>query len=139
MLRSSLLAGFMTIALSLPALAESPADLATQHINAIASGDVGKITATYSADSSLNWVGGPLNGTYVGPTQLDGVWTKFAHQAPLKVSVYDMKENANPAGTTVTADVIFQGKATIKVHYVLLYRAGALVDEIWQIDPKLSY
>lgn len=49
-----------------------------------------------------------------------------------------MKENGNPAGTTVTADVVFQGKATIKVRYVMLFRDDKLIDEIWQIDPKLA-
>lgn len=139
MLRFSLLAASMILAFTAPTFAASPTDLATQHINAIAAGDVTQITTTYSPDSTLNWVGGPLNGTYVGPAQLGQVWAKFAKQAPLKVSFYGMKENSNPAGTTVTADVVFLGKGPIKVHYVMLYRAGALVDEVWQIDPKLSH
>jgi hypothetical protein len=46
---------------------------------------------------------------------------------------------ANPAGATVTADVKFIGKKTIPVRYALTYRKGRLVDEIWQIDPKLGH
>ncbi len=35
------------------------------------------------------------------------------------------------------AKVMFQGQSAIKVRYVLTYRDGKIVDEIWQIDPKL--
>ena len=143
MIRSTLHATFTSLALASlalasPALAASPAELASQHIDAVATGDVGKITSQYTDRSWLSWVGGPLDGTYLGSSQIAGVWDKFAKQAPLKAAIHDMKENGNPAGTTVTADVVFQGKATIKVHYVMLYRGDKLVDEIWQIDPKLA-
>jgi hypothetical protein len=33
--------------------------------------------------------------------------------------------------------VTFTGKNVVKVRYVMLYRGGQLIDEIWQIDPKL--
>lgn len=143
-MRSSLLlaAALLPLTPSI-ALAEAgvPAEtLARQHIEAIASGDVAKITGQNGSASSLSWVGGPLNGTYIGPEQLADVWGKFSRaQAPLKATVHRVKQNANPAGTTVTADVVFAGKAAVKVHYVLLYRNGQLADEIWQIDPKLAY
>ncbi len=97
-----------------------------------------KITSQYNASTSLHWVGGPLNGTFIGPQQLTEVWGKFAKaQAPLKVAVKDIKESGNPAGTTVTADVVFTGKNTLKIRYVMLYRADMLVDEVFQIDPKM--
>jgi hypothetical protein len=89
--------------------------------------------------TSLSWVGGPLNGTFIGPQQLSEVWGKFAKaQGPLKVTVRDMKESGNPAGTTVTADVVFTGKNTLKIRYVMLYRGENLVDEVFQIDPKMA-
>ena len=122
-----------------PALAETPANLAKMHLDAVGAGDVAKITAQYNASSSLAWVGGPLNGTFTGPQQLAEVWGKFAKaQAPLKVTVRDMKESGNPAGTTVTADVVFTGKNTLKIRYVMLYRGDNLVDEVFQIDPKMA-
>ena len=122
-----------------PALAETPANLAKIHIDAVGAGDVAKITAQYNASSWLAWVGGPLNGTFIGPQQLSEVWGKFAKaQAPLKVTVRDMKESGNPAGTTVTADVVFTGKNTLKIRYVMLYRGDNLVDEVFQIDPKMA-
>lgn len=49
-----------------------------------------------------------------------------------------MEESANPKGATVTANVVFQGQNAIKVRYVLTLRDGKIVDEIWQIDPKLA-
>ena len=118
--------------------AESPSILARQHIDAVASADITKIMSQYSAGAWLNWVGGPLDGTYNGPENMKPVWTKFtAAQAPLTVKIGELHENGNPAGTTVTTDVTFMGKAAIKVHYAMLYRGDKLVDETWQIDPKL--
>lgn len=124
---------------ALPALAETPANLARMHLDAVGAGDVAKITAPYNASTSLAWVGGPLNGTFIGPQQLSEVWGKFAKaQAPLKVTIRDMKESGNPAGTTVTADVVFTGKNTLKIRYVMLFRGDNLVDEVFQIDPKMA-
>ncbi len=56
----------------------------------------------------------------------------------LKTTIADVKTSANPAGATVTADVVLAGKSRILVRDVPLYRGGRLVDEIWQIDPKLG-
>ena len=128
------------VGLGATAQAAAPADMARLHIDAVAGGDVAKITSQYGAATSLNWVGGPLNGTYVGPQQLAAVWGKFAKaNSPLKATIGDIKQSGNPAGTTVTADVSFAGKSTIKVRYVMLYRGDQLIDEVWQIDPKAAY
>ena len=37
-----------------------------------------------------------------------------------------------------SANVQFEGKQPIKVRYVLTYRDAKIVNETWQIDPKLS-
>ena len=63
------LAALAFTAIALPALAETPANLARQHLDAVAAGDVAKITAQYNAATTLHWVGGPLNGTFIGPQQ----------------------------------------------------------------------
>ena len=123
-----------------------PADSARQHFEAIAKGNVEQIMAGYADDVRFEWVGGPLNGTYVGSGpagtgkgKIQEVWNKFAKaNAPLEVSVTKLEESANPAGSTVTANVEFKGKNTIKVRYVLAYRNGQITSEIWQIDPKLA-
>lgn len=127
-----------TFAIAAAAHASPSTDLARAHIKDVASGDLAKINAQYTPASWLNWVGGPLNGSYQGADAIAGVWSKFTKQGPLKVAVHEVTENANPAGSTVTANVIFHGKTAIKVHYVMLYRAGKLIDETWQIDPKLK-
>lgn len=134
------LAALALVGLGAHAHAATPSEMARLHIDAIAGGDVAKITSQYGAATSLNWVGGPLNGTYIGPEQLSEVWGKFAKaMAPLKATVGDIRESGNPAGTTVTADVSFAGKSTIKVRYIMLYRGDQLIDEVWQIDPKAAY
>lgn len=124
--------------LSTAALA-GPADDARSHFQAIAAGDLDKIMAGYGADAVFQWVGGPLDGAYQGAESIRGVWSKFAKaNAPLEARIDKLEESANPSGATVTANVTFSGKNTIKVRYVLTYRAGKLVNEVWQIDPKLG-
>ncbi|MBS9478675.1 nuclear transport factor 2 family protein [Ancylobacter radicis] len=114
--------------------------LARSHIDAIASGDLATVTAAYDPAATLHWVGGPLDGTYGQPEKIKQVWSKFfAAQGAQKASIAATTEAANPKGGTVTVDATFTGKNTVKVRYVLLYRDGKLVDEIWQVNPAASY
>lgn len=114
------------------------ADKAQAHIDAIAKGDVAAITAAYGSDATLHWVGGPLDGTYAGMDRMKKVWGKFAAaQGPLKASVANVLESANPKGATVVANVTFAGKNTVKVRHVMLFREDKLVSETWQVDPSL--
>lgn len=113
------------------------AEAARTRIERIAAGKVEAVAADYAKGATLHWVGGPLDGTYQDG-QLSEVWTKFAKaNGPLQVSVGTLAESANAKGATVSAHLVFTGKATIKVNYVLVYREGKLVNEIWQIDPSL--
>lgn len=120
------------------ALAGPAADKAQAHIDAIAKGDVAAITAHYDNASTLQWVGGPLDGAYTGPEKIKDVWAKFTKgQGPLEASVGNVMESANPKGSTVISNVIFQGQSPIKVRYVMTFREDKLVNEVWQIDPNL--
>ena len=114
------------------------ADEAQAHFKAIASGNIEQIMQGYGEGATFQWVGGPLNGTYASNDKIREVWSKFSKNAPLEVVVAKVEESANDKGSTVSANVGFKGKATIKVRYVLVYREGKLVNEVWQIDPKLS-
>lgn len=128
----------LLLAITTPALA-GPINEARAHFNAIAAGNVEKIMQQYANDAVFQWVGGPLDGAYAGTDSIRTVWTKFTHaNAPLDAKVSKLTEAANPKGATVTANVVFKGKQTIKVRYVLVYRGGKLVDEVWQIDPHLG-
>jgi len=136
--RYGVLAGVLFLSVS-SAVYAAAQDEAQTHFKAIAAGQVDQIMHGYGDGARFEWIGGPLNGTYDGTEKIREVWTKFAKgNAPLDVSVKKLKESANQAGETVTANVEFRGKNTIKVRYVLTYRAGKLVNEIWQIDPKLG-
>jgi len=115
----------------------SSTDEANAHFKAIAAGNVEQIMQGYADNAALQWVGGPLNGAYSGSDKLKEVWSKFSKNAPLELNVGKIEESANPGGSTVTANLQFKGKATIKVRYVLVYREGKVVSEVWQIDPKL--
>ncbi len=117
----------------------APTDDAKAHFNAIAGGDAAALAAHYAPSAQLNWVGGPLDGTYVGAPAIEGVWKKFTGaNGPLKVSMDKVEESANAKGATVTANVQFEGKQPIKVRYALTYREGKVVSETWQVDPKLA-
>jgi len=117
----------------------SPTDDANAHFKAIAAGNVDAIVQGYGDNVVLQWVGGPLDGVYSGTAQVKEVWSKFAKaQGELQLTVAKLEESANPKGSTVTANVEFKGKSAIKVRYVLVYRDGKLVNETWQIDPKLA-
>jgi len=116
-----------------------PSDDANAHFKAIAAGNIEQIMQGYAGNASLQWVGGPLDGAYAGSDKIRETWEKFAKaNAPLEVAVAKLEESTNPKGSTVTANVEFKGKSAIKVRYVLIYREGKLVNEVWQIDPKLA-
>jgi hypothetical protein len=136
--RYGVLAGVLLFSLS-TAVNAAAKDEAQAHFQAIATGQVDHIMQGYADSAHFEWIGGPLNGSYTGTDKIKEVWTKFAKaNAPMDVSVADLAESANAAGNTVTANVEFKGKNTIKVRYVLTYRDGKLVNEVWQIDPKLN-
>jgi hypothetical protein len=117
----------------------APADDAKTHFQAIGSGDLAVVMRGYADQAQFNWIGGPLDGTYTSAESIRGVWEKFTKsQGPLKVSVDKLEESANPKGSTVSANVQFEGKSPIKVRYVLTFREGKIVSETWQIDPKLA-
>ena len=71
----------------------------------------------FDADKAqFNWVGGPLDGTYTSADARRGAWEKFSKsQGPMKVSVDKLEESSNPKGSTVSANVEFEGKAPVKV------------------------
>ncbi|WP_108610862.1 nuclear transport factor 2 family protein [Aminobacter sp. MSH1] len=111
-------------------------DMAKARIDAIAKGDVAAVTAEYTPDAALSWVGGPLDGSYSTGEMISEVWTKFSNaQGPQTATVGDVWEAANPKGATVVANVVFAGKSKVPVLYVMTYRDGKLVDEIWQVNP----
>ena len=117
----------------------APTDDAKAHFQAIGSGDLAIVMRGYADNAQFNWVGGPLDGTYTSSDAIRGAWEKLMKsQGTMKVSVDKLEESANPKGSTISANVQFEGKAPIKVRYVLTFREGKIVSETWQIDPKLS-
>ncbi len=140
MLRKSLLsASVATLMFAATTAFAGPADDAKMHFQAVGSGDLALLMRGYADNAQFNWVGGPLDGTYTGADNIRGVWEKFTKsQGAMKVSVDKLEESANPKGSTVSANVQFEGKQPIKVRYVLTYRDGKIASETWQIDPKLT-
>jgi ketosteroid isomerase-like protein len=137
MLIRTLSGAALLAALSIPAYA-GPADDAKAHFTAIGAGQVDAVMSQYAPDATFQWVGGPLNGGYTGADKIKEVWSKFTKNGPFEANVSKVEESMNDKGATVSANVEFKGKATIKVRYVLVYRDGKVVNEVWQIDPKLA-
>ena len=124
--------------LAAAAASAAPADEARTHFQAVGSGDVQVLMRGYAEQTQFNWVGGPLDGVNATSDAIRGVWTKFTQsQGPMKVTISQLEESANPKGSTVSANVLYEGKAPIKVRYVLTFRDSKIVSETWQIDPKL--
>lgn len=127
-----------------PTAAPPPAGVATamaaQRLQAIGRGDVQSIVQGYGPNAALNWVGGPLDGTYQGTEQLAGVWQRFATaQGPMRLTLGTAVAGANPRGATVITPVAFIGeRGTVKVRHVLVVRDGRVVNETWQVDPALA-
>ena len=133
------LASALALALAGTAHAGPATNDAATHFQAIASGDLGVLMRGYHDSAQLQWLGGPLDGSYSGVAAIRGVWEKFGKaQGPLKATVESVEESANPKGATVTANGLFVGKAPLKVRHVLVYRDNMIVSETWQIDPKLA-
>jgi len=125
-----------TLLVSSAAFAGPALDMAKTRIDAIAKGDMAAVTGAYGAKASLDWIGGPLDGQYASADAIAGVWAKFAKvQGEQKATIGDTWEAANPKGATVAANVVFEGKNKVPVLYVMTYRDGKLVDEIWQVNP----
>jgi len=116
-----------------------PADDARAHFEAIGAGQVETLMAHYAPEATFQWVGGPLDGAYRGVEPIREVWSKFVKNGPYAVRVAQVEESANDKGAPVTANVEFSGKNTVKVRYVLVFRGGKVVNEVWQIDPRLSF
>jgi hypothetical protein len=135
----TLFATILLLSFSGTALAGSASDQAQEHFQSIASGDTVKLLNHYQDNSTLVWLGGPLDGTYSGKEDLSKVWGKFTKAlGPMTITVANIAEHSNPMGSTVTADVFFNGKKSVPVHYVLSYRDNKLVNEIWQVSPALA-
>lgn len=127
------------LALCAAGVQAGPADDARAHFKAIAAGDVAAVMQSYAPEAQFQWVGGPLDGAYSTQQAIKDVWSKFTgSQGALKLTVGALEESANPRGATVSANVLFEGKAPIKVRYILTYREGKIVNEVWQIDPNLT-
>lgn len=115
----------------------APADDARAHLKAIASGNIPEIMKSYNNTPHLEWVGGPLDGTYGTHESIQATWSKFTtQQGPLKLDVTSLEEVSNPKGATVSAKLHVKGKASLRVLYILTYREGKILNETWQIDPS---
>ena len=117
------------------------AAMANAHMKAVAGGDIDGVLSHYAEDATLYWIGGPLDGVYKGTAQIREVWTKFAKAndgEPRSATFGKLEQNANPNGATLMVSAEYGGKIPVKTRHVQVYRDGKLVNEIWQIDPRLQ-
>ena len=113
-----------------------PRGLAHYHWEAIARNDVGMTTILYGPNAVLEWVGGPLQGRYAGPTAIAEVWTRFfIQQRPIEVDVSNVQERVEGGRQTVMATTLFKGLRTLTVDSTLVFEAGRIVAETWRVRP----
>jgi hypothetical protein len=84
------------------------AQAAFQHWNAISIRTVP--TSSYLANATLSWVGGPLAGSYSGPSAIGQVWSRFGDQwtsIAFSSSTPSVAMSVSGQGATVSATLTF--------------------------------
>ncbi len=108
--------------------------LAQDHWAAIAKNDLGVTNMDYVGDAVLEWVNGPLRGTYEGQPAIAGAWVRFfSAQGPLMVDICDLQIMEEDGKQIVRARAVFTGKGKVPVDHTLVYDGGRLVSETWKI------
>lgn len=125
------------------ATAEEPACATAEmsddaHIEAIADAPLDTLMPLYAEDAYLEWVGGPLDGTYDGADAISEAWSRFiAGRGDISADIQSYAVSENPKGRTTIAAILYQGDKTIPVRLITTYREGLITAEIWQIDPAI--
>jgi len=106
-------------------------NLAFSHWNNIAIENNTLVMEQYGANATLKWIGGPLNGTYSGISQINETWSRFFGlwsavwfyaQAPPSVTI-----KGNVANVSANIQFVVQNSANlsqfkyINVSYTILY------------------
>ncbi|MGC8558935.1 MAG: hypothetical protein ACP5NC_08135 [Nitrososphaeria archaeon] len=137
---------------AMPAIALSTA---MSHWNNIAIENPSSITAQYSPNAELKWIGGPLTGTYTGTQQISSVWTKFSNLYEYVVWYAEVPPTVTVSGTHASVFgqlqfVVFPFNTTtnpapkavvLNVNETLTYTFNTstgtwyLSQELWQVKP----
>lgn len=135
---------FIALAVGLASASEHGAGqnksgLIDPHIVAISASPLEVLMPQYADDARLEWIGGPLNGSYDGSDAIEGAWSRFIGvRGEMQADIEDYIISENPKGRTIIASVLYRGEKTIPVRLITTYRDGKITTEIWQIDPVLS-
>jgi hypothetical protein len=138
-LKSLVAASFLLVGAS-GASAGTDAVRAEAFFNAISGGNADTVASFYAEKAEFHWVGGPLAGIYKGRGQIKGVWERFAQAAgKLDYRTLEVTESRNGPISTVTARVKFIGPKEVPVKFVLMFKDGKIVNQIWQVDRGEGY
>lgn len=106
-------------------------DLAFSHWNNIAIENNTTVMEQYDSNATLHWIGGPLNGTYSGISQINSTWNRFFglwsavwfySEAPPAITVSDNIANVSADVQFVVQDAANQSVFKyINVSYNILY------------------
>jgi hypothetical protein len=136
----SLVAASLLLVGANSASAGTDAVRAEAFFNAISGGNADTVASFYADKAEFHWVGGPLAGIYKGKGQIKGVWEKFGQAAgKLDYKTLDLSESQNGPISTVTARVKFIGPKEVPVKFVLMFKDGKIVNQIWQVDKGEGY
>jgi hypothetical protein len=136
----SMLAASLLLVGANTASAGTDAVRAEAFFNAISGGNAETVTSFYADKAEFHWVGGPLAGIYKGKGQIKAVWERFGQAAgKLDYKTLAVSESQNGPISTVTARVKFIGPKEVPVKFVLMFKDGKIVNQIWQVDKGEGY
>ncbi|MEM3206177.1 MAG: hypothetical protein QW078_03340 [Thermoplasmatales archaeon] len=96
--------------------AQAIENAAFSHWNNIAIENTSLVMAQYSNNSTLQWIGGKLAGTYTNTTQIQNVWTKFFS---LWSAVWFYSESPPIVNVTISNGIVTQGVVTGDIQFVV--------------------
>ncbi|WP_236719377.1 hypothetical protein [Picrophilus oshimae] len=122
-------------------------EAAYSHWNNITIENLSLVSAEYTSNATLHWIGGPLSGTYTGISQINATWTKFFNlwsavwfyaEAPPTVMV-----SGNTATVTSMNQFVltpFSAEKQVQylnisytLNYILVNNNWKIYNEVWHI------
>ncbi|MBO8174009.1 MAG: pyrolysin [Thermococcus sp.] len=112
-----------------------------KHWQALENNNLTALMQQNAENSTLYWVGEPLNGTYNGVSDIEATWNKFlAGNNVTNVEIYNITLARSGEGMTgIRAIVIVtteEGKQ-IPLRYEIYFKGDEIIEEWWTIDPSV--
>ncbi|AHF81128.1 nuclear transport factor 2-like protein [Thermococcus paralvinellae] len=109
-----------------------------KHWQALEDNDLAALMQQNAENSTLYWIGGPLNGTYNGVSEIEATWSKFfAGTNVIDVGIYNItlaKSEEGMTGIKAIVIVTTQEGKQIPLRYEIYFKGDEIIEEWWTID-----